>query len=626
MCGICGFAWHDKGILNAMVESLRHRGPDSNGTYYNSHLSLGHTRLSIIDLTVSGHQPMVSPDGNLVLTYNGEIYNYKELRSELENAGHQFIGTSDTEVFLHSYIKWGVEAFNKFNGMWAACIYDKRNETLILSRDRIGVKPLYYSMKDGRLVFASELKAILTHDISRKINPDAVDLLLSTQFIPSPISIFQSISKVEPRQYLTYELTSGKLSKAYYYDIPEYRPENSKAKLLEMGRSLLDDSVRLRLVADVPVGAFLSGGVDSSTVVSLMRKHVKSENLHTVSVGFDIPGLDESKFIRMAQEEFKTKHHHITFLQNDGEKITDDLFRIYDEPVADPSSFPTYNLCQETKKWMTVALSGDGGDEIFGGYESRRVVVQFALIQKLPLFIRKLAHQVLLKTHGYKFTAFGKLTEALRVSLLAPHEYSAEIGASLVYRPEAFKHWARDRLKQLLILSHGNLIEAVLKFDIYYNRLGDNYAAKVDRISMAHSLEVRSPFLDYRFMEFSSRIPTKWKISTRKTKILMKEMVRGVIPDAIIDREKHGFAGPLGAWIDKNEQELKKALEILFEKSVLDKNWHSFYKERVFVESNPIYREYKKRLFFLWHWYRIWGSGQNGPQCQSVGVNSTTPA
>jgi len=608
MCGICGFTWNDQKTLDSMVGALVHRGPDGKGTYTDDFVSIGHTRLSIIDLSNAGHQPMVSSDGNVIISYNGEIYNFPELRRELEKAGYQFKGNSDTEVFLYSYMRWGIDAFKRFNGMWAACIYDKSSKKLILSRDRIGVKPLYYCIKDNNLIFGSEIKAFIAHKINFEINSDAIDLLLSTQFIPSPMSIFKAVSKVEPRQYIIWDIETKSLSAEYYYDIPHYDPIDSKASLLATGKTLLEDAVKIRLVADVPVGAFLSGGVDSSTIVSLMRNHVKAENLHTVSVGFDLPGLDESEYINIASNEFKTNHHHITFYENDGDKITKSLFQIYDEPVADPSSFPTYSLCKETRKWMTVALSGDGGDEIFGGYEARRVVAQFSTIRKIPRFLRKLIHFTLLNTNGYGFSNAGKLTEALRVSLLPMHEYLSEIGATLVYRPESFKTWARNRLKSLLEISGNNLTEAVLKFDIYYNRLGDNYAAKVDRISMAHSLEVRSPLLDYRLMEFSSRIPVKWKLTNSKTKILMKDLVRNLIPRAIIDREKHGFAGPLGAWVERNDREMKGGLELLFKNGIISEHWHAFYSDRVFVENNPVYREYKKRLFFLWQWYVAWSN------------------
>jgi asparagine synthase (glutamine-hydrolysing) len=606
MCGICGFTWRDAKQLDSMVQLLQHRGPDGSGSYVDERVSIGHTRLSIIDLSDAGRQPMASADGDVVISYNGEIYNFKDLRQQLEMLGYVFYGTSDTEVLLNAYLEWGVNAFAKFNGMWAVCIYDKPQRKLILSRDRIGVKPLYFSYDEGKLIFASEIKAILTHPISRKINRAAVDMLLSTQFVPSPLTLFRAIAKVEPREYLVYDFVTGQLEKNCYYEIPRYEPQFNKRRLLEEGRKLLEDSVRIRLVADVPLGAFLSGGVDSSTVVAVMKNYVSAEHLNTVSVGFDLPGLDESEFIGIAQRAFSTRHHHIVFRTKDTALTMEHVFKTYDEPVADPSSFPMYSLCEETRRWMTVALSGDGGDEIFGGYEDRRVVAQFCIIRKVPRVIRRLLHLGLATLYGYNLTTLGKLAEALRVSLLDPSEYAAEIGASLVYRPEAFKTWARTKLKDLLERSRGDLVEAMLKFDIYFNRLGDNYAAKVDRMSMAHSIEVRSPFLDYRFMEFASRIPVKWKITSFSTKILMKGLVKGLIPDQILKRQKHGFAGPLGAWIDENDDLLRSAVETLFDRHIIDENWYSFFRNKVFVSNHPIFREYKKRLFFLWRWQETW--------------------
>jgi asparagine synthase (glutamine-hydrolysing) len=606
MCGIAGFTWRDDGVLDRMVAALRHRGPDDAGTYCDGRVSLGQRRLSVLDLSASGHQPMLSEDGAVGIVYNGEIYNHAELRDELTALGCTFRGTSDTEVFLRAYLRWGPECLKRFNGMWAACVYDRRSGTLHLSRDRIGVKPLYYANVRGGLVFASELKAILEHGIARTVNREAVDLLLSTQFVPSPMTIFEGVRKLGPRQMLTWDLASGEGRVSHYYEIPESRPVHDRAGLIAEGRRLLEDAVRIRLVADVPVGAFLSGGIDSTLVVSQMRRTVEGNRLHTVSMGFDIPGLDESAYIGIARDAFGTVHHHLTFTMADIDRAGQEMAQIYDEPVADTSSFPTLRLCQEARRWMTVALSGDGGDEIFGGYSSRQVVARFEQLRRLPRPARWLAHRVLAGWKGYGNTRLGRLAEALRVSLLPPERYGAEIGASLVYRPPAFKAWITDKLAELLPKSGGSLTEAMLKFDIYYNRLGDNYAAKVDRMSMSCGLEVRSPLLDYRFMEYSARIPTAWKLTGRDTKILMKEMIRGLIPDAIIDRTKKGFAGPLGAWMDANEAQMKSAVQALYDAGVLDEPWREFYLGTVFVRSEGIYREYKKRLYFLWRWYEHW--------------------
>jgi len=611
MCGICGITWQNKSVLATMVRELRHRGPDDRGEYVDDRVSLGQTRLSIVDLTAAGHQPMESDDGQVVLVYNGEIYNHRDLRAELIGLGHKFRGTSDTEVFLRSYTQWGIKSFSRFNGMWAACVYDKRTAEVILTRDRIGVKPLYYHIdKHHRLVFASELKAILTLGMPREVDTESIDLLLSTQFIPSPRTAFKGIFKLEPRQYLTWNLTDGSHRLRYHYNIPKYNPNNDRSELIREGRRLLEDAVRIRLEADVPVGAFLSGGIDSTTVVAEMRNWVEGQRLHTVSVGFDNPGLDESEYIHIARKQFDTNHHHVVFNTSDTDRLADSIAQVYDEPVADPSSFPTYLLCEETRKWMKVALSGDGGDEVFGGYGGRKVVSQFVTLSRIPRPLRSIGHAVISKCYGYDLTRVGQLAEALRVSLLPKEEYAGEIGARLVYRPPAFKAWTRAKLQELLPLANGSLLEAMLKFDIHYNKLGDNYAAKVDRMSMAHGLEVRSPFFDFRLMEFASTIPLRWKMTGRATKILMKEIIRGMIPDSIIDREKHGFAGPLSAWIAKNEQVMKDAVETLTRAGVLNAEWRRFYLERVFGSRQGVYVEFAKRLYFLWRWYQTWVEGR----------------
>jgi len=606
MCGIAGFTWRNEQLLRSMVHALHHRGPDESGTFVDERVSLGHTRLSVLDLTDTGCQPMSSDDGQAVIIYNGEIYNHIEVRDDLIRLGHQFRGSSDTEVFLRAYLEWGLDCLSRFNGMWAACIYDRRSNRLILTRDRIGVKPLYYAETSHGLIFASELKAILEHPLPRRVNLEAVDLLLSTQFIPSPMTIFEGIHKLEPRQYMTWDLEHSRKSLDFYYEIPQSRPRRDRDSLIREGRRLLEDAVRIRLVADVPVGAFLSGGIDSTTVVAEMRKWVDGDNLHTVSMGFEIAGLDESEYIRLAQAQFATKHHHCMFGTADIDRMADEVSRVYDEPVADTSSFPTLLLCQEARKWMTVALSGDGGDEIFGGYGGRQVAAQFETICRVPRILRRFAHAVLCRWRGYDTSRIGLLTEALRVSLLPREEYCGEIGASLVYRPAAFKAWARRRLGELLPKANGNLVEAMLKFDIYYNRLGDNYAAKVDRMSMSCGLEVRSPFLDYRFMEFAAQIPTEWKLTGKSTKILMKQIIRGIIPDTIIDRQKKGFAGPLGAWVDENADVMIRAVHELAAAGVLSGQWSEFYLKSVFTKNDGLYREYRKRLYFLWKWYCVW--------------------
>ena len=609
MCGVSGFTWRDESLCRRMAATLSHRGPDEIGVWCDDAVSLGHTRLKVIDLTASGDQQMASDDGMVVLVYNGEIYNFQELRTEFESSGARFRGTSDTEVLLRAYEAWGTECFGRFNGMWAVAIHDRREGKVVLCRDRIGVKPLHYSVTEKGLIFASEIKAILEHGVSREIDTEAVDLLLSAQFVPSPWTLFKSVRKLEPRHLLIWDLASRRMEKRCYYPIPEYRPEDDLESLVEEGRRLIDDATRRRLVADVPVGAFLSGGIDSTAVVAFMRRHVAAENLHTVGVGFELPGLDETPYIELAASKYGTRHHQIAFRQSEIEPLLDRIDEIYDEPVADHSSLPTWALCEETRRWMTVALSGDGGDEAFGGYSSRQVVVQFALLRRVPTVLRQIAHRILAATCGYGWSRLGRIAEALRVSLLAPEDYPGEIGASLVYRPVVYRQWTRDCMRELLPLSRGDLVEAMLKFDIYFNRLGDNYAAKVDRMSMAHALEVRSPLMDYRLMEFASRVPVRWKISRRGTKIIFKKLLRGVVPDEILDRPKHGFAAPLSSWANEHTDELRRSADRLHTSGVLSDQWQEFFSSVFDGPRTPYASEYLKRLVFLDRWHRRWIEG-----------------
>lgn len=607
MCGICGFTWRDDARLQRMISALEHRGPDESGAYVDEQVSIGHTRLSVIDLTAAGSQPMQSSDGRYRVAYNGEIYNFRELRSSLEERGHRFEGSSDTEVLVAGYAEWGDDVFEKLNGMWAVAVYDREERVMVLCRDKLGQKPLYYGVCDLGLFFASEMNAALMCVGSVVVSSAAVDFLLACQFVPSPLSVFEGIEKVEPRQVIRYRLESGLLERRYYYDIPQFSPVQSRGALVEEGRELFRDAVRIRMVSDVPLGAFLSGGLDSSAVVGAMREVVAGDLLHTVSAGFDLPGLDESEYIRMAADRYSTVHHHVNYRCD---QVGDDLVRVcrhYAEPVLDASSLPTFRVSEEARKWMTVALSGDGGDELFGGYDSRQLIRKFMTLCRLPLIGRKLLHSVLSATVPDRDSGVGRIAEALRVSLRQREEFFGEIGASFIYRPSVYKDWTRKLFSELLELANGDLLEAVLKFDLHYNRLGDNYCAKVDRMSMAHSLEVRSPFLDYRFIEFASRVPVEWKLDTKHTKILLREIASDLVPGPILNRSKHGFAAPLGVWADENLDLLRAGVRNMLSAGALDSQWESFLMDRVLCKDGPVEREYRKRLALLVTWYSEWG-------------------
>lgn len=607
MCGICGFTWDDDGAIDRMVDRLRHRGPDARGVHRGEGVSLGHARLSILDLSPAGAQPMLDESGRLALVYNGEIYNFQDLRDSLSQAGHHFFGTSDTEVILRGYEEWGEDVFSRLNGMWAVAILDLERNVLLLCRDRLGVKPLFYATTDRGLAFASELPALLEVIPNRRIDPDAIDMLLSSQFIPSPMSIIEGVRKLQPRELLRMDLETRNVESRFFYPIPRHDPRATREELIAEGRRILDDAVRIRMVADVPVGAFISGGIDSTAIVATMRRQSSGHDLHTVSAGFDLPGLDETPFIEIAVEAGRPDHHHHTeFHAADTEADLDACVRAYGEPILDHSSLPMHRLSGEARKWMTVALSGDGADELFGGYASRSAAVTIGRIRRLPRVLRRVMLAVASKIAAPDIVGRGRLAEALRLSLLPAHAYFAELGATVIYRPEVFKRWASARLAEMLELSGGDPLEAMLKFDTHFNRLGDNYCAKVDAMSMACSLEVRSPFLDYRFVEFCSRVPSRWKQSGRRTKILLKQIVGDRVPEAILSRQKHGFAAPVGAWADEHRSELERAVEVMRTDGILSTQWADFFMSRVFVVNTPMHREFMKRLAILWRWYVAW--------------------
>lgn len=604
MCGISGFSWKDEKLLKTMTDTLSHRGPDQYGYFVDSHVSLGHRRLSIIDLSEKGKQPMHTKDGELAIVFNGEIYNFQDLKKELEKE-FSFTSSSDTEVILYAYKKWGIECFKRFNGMWAMCLYDKKSHKLILSRDRLGKKPLYYFWDNKNLIFGSELKALLAHDIPKKINKEAMDFYLTIGYIPSPHSIYENVFKVEPRQVIEIDLKLKKLKKSFYYDFPKYDPIFDKEKLINDGRALLKDSTRLRMIADVPVGAFLSGGLDSSSIVATMTELTDKSKLHTFSIGFE-GKYDETKYMEVVKDAFGTNHHHQYFTETEFEALFDIMYHYYDEPFGDFSNFPTFEVSKLARKYVTVSLSGDGGDEIFGGYPFHQIAARLELIKILPKWLRKIAFAIWPKRKDMSFV--GQVHEGLRLSFVPEQKFFAEIGGEILYRPKTFRDWSESNMKEMLEICRGNFVEAAIKYDLFYQTLADNYLVKTDRASMANSLEIRSPFLDVRFVEYSMKIPTKWKVSAFNTKILMREIIKPLVPDVIRTRGKQGFTPPLVEWAKKEKYQtiIKSALEELHDKKIINNEWYDFYKSKVMVSDNKVFDQPKIRLLLLWKWWEAW--------------------
>jgi asparagine synthase (glutamine-hydrolysing) len=605
MCGIAGFSWSDEAAARAMAAALRHRGPDQSGVRVDGAASLAHARLSIIDLSEKGRQPIGNEDGSLWLVSNGEIYNFLELRRELEGK-HVFSSSTDTEVILHAYEEWGTDAFRRFNGMWAFCLYDVKAGRLILCRDRAGKKPLYYHHDGTRFIFASELKAIiLAHDVERRVSREAIDLYFSLGYIPSPWSVFEGISKVEPRQFLVYDLKTGSLSKNRYFEIPSFAPEGDRQRLVGEGRTLLRDAVLLRLTADVPVGAFLSGGLDSSAVVAAMAEATDPANLHTFSIGFE-GAYDETGFMEIVRKAFRTRHHHRVFTEADFERTFAGFARFYDEPFDDAACFPTLDLAELARKDVTVCLSGDGGDEIFGGYKMHRRAARHAAIRRIPVLLRRGLLRLLRRSKPD--TAAGRLGETLRLSLVPLEEFYAESGGRRVPKPAVFRAWSVRNMRESLAKTGGDLRQAVIAYDLYFHTLPDFFLVKVDRASMAHALEVRCPLLDWRFFEFAARIPAKWKADRKRSKILFREIIAGLVPEAIAARPKKGFTPPVLDWTDaeKYRAMVREEVEEARRSGLLDRAWIDFYEKDALPGNDGLSRSMRLRMLVFRQWRKTW--------------------
>jgi len=585
MCGIFGVASDNvKGFpLKQATDTLYHRGPDEEGTYHDDHVGLGHRRLSIIDLS-SGQQPIFNEDRSQCIIFNGEIYNFQELRDELLSRGHGFATKSDTETILHAYEEWGERSVERLRGMFAYAIWDIRKRKLFLARDRYGIKPLFYAEKNGRLYFASEMKAILLgQDITREMDETALACFFTLSYIPAPLTIFKGIRKLLPGYTLTWQ--NGEISIRKYWDLTVV-PDRGKSEqyFIDGFMDLFKDSVQAHLVSDVPLGAFLSGGIDSSAVVAMMSGNGKNL-VNTFSIGFggNTGGyLDERAYARMVARRYATNHHEYEVLP-EPQSIIEKIVRSFDEPFADDSAIPSYYVCQIARQNVTVALSGLGGDEAFAGYERYLGFRLRSLYNRLPLFIRQGLIQKLIEglperadghytvNHMKRFvrssgvsadTAYfgyiSRLNPSLQGSLFADtnrfsqhHESCRELVLSYFNSPNV--HDTQDSLNR------------VLYCDIK-TYLPDDILTVTDRMSMYHSLEVRVPYVDNKVLEFCATIPPELKLKWLRKKYLLKKAVAPILPKAVINHRKQGFVGPMTRWL---QTDLKQyVLETLDEKNL----------------------------------------------------------
>ncbi len=536
-----------------MLETLRYRGPDEEHLTHFGGAFLGHTRLSIIDLE-GGSQPIYNEDRSVAVVLNGEIYNFPELRAALRNKGHQFRTRSDTEVIVHLYEEYGENVFSYLNGMFAAVIYDSARHVVLAGRDRMGEKPLLYHETQGQLFLASELKALLpVPSVDRKVDPDALSLYLNSMFVPSPSCIFQGVQKVPPAHYLKME--RGKLTlKSYWAPQLSVNWSVNRQAVCEEFEALFDDAVKIRLVSDVPIGSFLSGGIDSSAVTAFMARNCNTP-VRTFSVGF-ADEVDERPFARIVAEQYGTQHTEL-FVPDKMHEVLSDVVAYYDEPFADSSALPTYLISREARRHLKVILTGDGGDELFAGYGSyldqkyqaggRLATKAFKVLNRLSLR--------LLKKGVFEGSYPKGLKDGARQHWLAVRSFFHQDQIErLLGSPIEAPGVIYERNRWLEFESQDPLSQA-FEHDVNYY-LPDDLLKKVDMASMANSLECRAPFLDHRLVEFALKVPPTFKVEKDETKSILKKALKPFLPDSILNREKIGFGAPIASWLGGGLKEL----------------------------------------------------------------------
>ncbi len=568
MCGITGIfdtrgrSEIDRAVLTRMNEAQHHRGPDEGGLHLEPGVGLGHRRLSIIDLS-TGQQPLYNEDKSVCVVFNGEIYNYRELIPELQALGHVFHTRSDTEVIVHAWEAWGEECVKRFRGMFAFALWDRNRETLFLARDRLGVKPLYYALlNDGTLLFGSELKSLLAHGgLPKDIDPLAVEEYFALGYVAEPRAIFKQARKLPPASTLLIRRGEPLGEPRVYWDV-RFSLDNhiNDNEAFEELTARLNESIRLRLMSEVPLGAFLSGGVDSSAVVALMAG-LSDDPVNTCSIAFSDPAYNEAAFAKTVADRYKT-NHFVDVVESDDFDLIDTLARLYDEPYADSSAIPTYRVCQLARKHVTVALSGDGGDESFGGYRRYKLhLMEEKMRSSLPLGLRrplfgtlgqlypkadwaprvfraKTTFEAMARTSVEAYFHSMSLIRNPQRSQLYSDRFRAELGgysAIEVFREHAARADTDDPL---------GLIQYI---DLHTYLVGD-INTKVDRASMAHSLEVREPLMDHPMVEWLATLPSSLKMRGGEGKFLLKKAMEPYLPNDIMYRPKMGFAVPLARW------------------------------------------------------------------------------
>jgi asparagine synthase (glutamine-hydrolysing) len=632
MCGIVGFVDFNrkssKQTLIDMTDVLHHRGPDDSGYSFhndsNYQIGLGHRRLSVLDLSKHGHQPMLFKD--LEIVYNGEVYNFQEIREELEEYNYIFESESDTEVILKAYHKWGIKAVDKFNGMFAISIYDKKNKKIILIRDRPGVKPLYWYWENNLFMCASELKSFHEHENFKKvINKDALALYLQYGYILQPHTIFKNTHKLRSGHYLELDLKTKNIEEISYWNVIDFynKPhlDISKDEAIERMEKLLKSACEYRMVSDVPVGVFLSGGYDSSIVTALLQ-YDRPEKINTFTVGFHEKGFDEAPYAKKISEHLGTKHTEYYCTQKDALEIIPKLSDIYDEPFGDSSAIPTILVSQVAKGKVTVSLSADGGDEIFAGYgKYNKSMVYHKKLGKLPGFLKFFLARILdvinldFLPFKDKIGNFETKCEKIKNLLTVEDPVLIMKYLSQLYTSKEVKKILLEDVKEqennfdnLNLLDDSNdEVNKMLAID-YQTYMVDDILTKVDRATMSVGLEGREPLLDHRIIEFSAQLPSHLKNKNGDTKWILKQIAHKYLPKETMDRPKMGFSVPITEWF---KDELKEYfLHYLNEKRLIEEGL--FNAEEVIRQRDKYFQGEKENVKRLWlilmfeMWYERW--------------------
>jgi len=608
MCGICGFTYSDKSLVKKMSLSLRHRGPDDEGIHVTNDVSLGHRRLSILDLSVAGHQPMANRDKTLWIVHNGEVYNFREIRKELEAKGYTFQGNSDTEVILYAYEEWGADCLQRFRGMFAFAIWNEQKKDLFIARDRLGVKPLYYMEKGGILYFASEIKAFKeTGVMDDTLHAGAVDLYFTFRFTPGSQTVIKDVKRLDPGYYMIWKEGASTLHKYWDIDlnfsshITKKREEDYVEEFLHIFR----ESVGLRLVSDVPVGAYLSGGLDSSFIVAIMSE-IAGKQVSTFSVGLP-GGRDESGYAKIVAQYFNTDHHPLQVESSAADKIPDVMWHL-DEPLSDAATIPTYLMSEVTKKEVTVILSGEGADEQLGGYDKYKPLYYPYLFKSLiPGFLLKsLSPHLSGSSTSYRAMEYmANLRDPAKAYLRFNSVFLREQRKTLFSDSDVEYTCPGDNDYNIVapyLNGKGDYLNRLLLLDLK-TWLPHDLLLKNDKMTMAFGVEARTPFLDHRLAELLIKVPARYKLKWFKEKHLLRKAMAGKVPHEILKRKKQGFTVPIERWV---KGELRALTDELFSRESLESTGiFDFYSAQKVKEAN-LSNIYSLRQFWTLFSFLAW--------------------